>query len=64
MIIPDVNLLVFAYNAQAPHHAEARRWWHGLLNGEEPEGLPWAVSTRLCQDNYQSQGCRAWDGKT
>ena len=45
MIVPDVNLLVFAYNVQAPHHAAARHWWDGLLNGNEPVGLPWAVST-------------------
>ena len=45
MIVPDVNLLVFAYNAQAPRHAAVRHWWDGLLNGEEPVGLPWAVST-------------------
>ena len=24
MIVPDVNLLVYAYNSDAPHHAAAR----------------------------------------
>lgn len=44
MIIPDVNLLVYAYNADAPWHDEARRWWEELLSGDQPIGLPWAVT--------------------
>ena len=43
MIVPDLNLLVYAYNRDAPHHAAARRWWEELLNGDEPVRLPWAV---------------------
>ena len=45
MIVPDVNLLVYAYNAGAHQHIAARRWWDALLNGTEPVGLPWAVIT-------------------
>ncbi len=45
MIIPDLNLLVYAYNDGAPHHDSARRWWEGLINGEERVGVPWVVST-------------------
>lgn len=41
MIVPDVNLLVYAYNQDAPHHAEAKRWWEGLLNSDTPVALPW-----------------------
>ena len=44
MIIPDVNLLVYAYAGEVAQHARARVWWEGLLNGEEPVGLPWAVA--------------------
>lgn len=44
MIVPDVNLLVYAYNSGARQHTEARRWWEGLMDGEEPVGLPWVVS--------------------
>jgi hypothetical protein len=43
MIVPDINLLVYAYNSDAPDHPEAKAWWEGLLNGSEPVGLPWAV---------------------
>lgn len=41
MIIPDVNLLIYAHNDQAPHHSKAKEWWEGLLNGKTPVGLPW-----------------------
>jgi uncharacterized protein len=41
MIIPDVNLLIHAYNDQAPPHLPAREWWEQLLNGQTPVGLPW-----------------------
>ena len=43
MIIPDLNLLMYSYNRQAPHHAAARAWWEALLNGTEPVALPWVV---------------------
>lgn len=43
MIIPDVNLLIYAYNEAAKLHGPARTWWEGLLTSERPLGLPWAV---------------------
>lgn len=45
MIIPDLNLLVYAYNDGAPFHYAAKHWWEGLINGTERIGIPWAVST-------------------
>ena len=43
MIIPDVNLLVYAHNRAAQEHASARAWWEDLIEREQPVGLPWAV---------------------
>ncbi len=43
MILPDVNLLVHAYNAESPAHAQARAWWEELLNGARPVGLAWVA---------------------
>ena len=43
MIVPDVNLLIYAHNADAPRHEEARGWLQDTLNGSEAVGLPWAV---------------------
>ena len=45
MIIPDINLLVYAHNDQSLNHRAAAHWWEGILNGAESIGLPWAVST-------------------
>ena len=45
MIVPDINLLVHAYNDGAPHHEAARGWWEGLVNGTERVGVPWVVAT-------------------
>lgn len=44
MIIPDLNLLVYAIDAGFPQHAVARRWWQDCLNGDEPIGLCDVVS--------------------
>lgn len=43
MILPDVNLLLHAYNSWSPVHPAARAWWEDLLNGTESVGLPWAA---------------------
>ncbi len=44
MTLPDVNLLVYAYNSSIPQHERARRWWEDLMSGPGRVGLPWAVS--------------------
>ena len=43
MIVPDTNLLVFAYDLTATRHQRARRWWEESLSGDEPVGIPWIV---------------------
>ena len=43
MILPDVNLLVHAHNADSPVHDAARRWWDDLLAGTIGVGLAWVV---------------------
>lgn len=43
MTIPDVNLLIYAYDATCPHHRRARIWWEAVLSGGEPVGIPWIV---------------------
>jgi toxin-antitoxin system PIN domain toxin len=44
VILPDLNLVVYAHNADAPDHAASRAWWETLLNGTEPVAIPWAVA--------------------
>ena len=45
MIVPDANLLIYAYHEEDPSHRAALRWWHGLIAGSESVGIPWAVSS-------------------
>ena len=45
MIVPDLNLLIYAHDGRAPYHDSARRWWEGLINGVERVGIPWVVTT-------------------
>ena len=39
MIVPDANLLLYAYDAESPFHRKAARWWSELLSAVEPVGL-------------------------
>lgn len=41
MILPDVNVLLSAYNRDFPEHSGARDWWEATLNGRESVGLAW-----------------------
>jgi toxin-antitoxin system PIN domain toxin len=43
MIVPDTNLLIYAYDTTSPHHRKARKWWESALSGSEPVGIPWIV---------------------
>ena len=43
MIIPDINLLLYAYDSASPFHAKASAWWQACLSGAEPVGLPHVV---------------------
>ncbi len=39
MILPDINLLLYAYNQRSPFHERAARWWAAALSGSEVVGL-------------------------
>lgn len=43
MIVPDANLLLYAYDAASPFHSRARNWWAGCLSGTEAVGLTHAA---------------------
>ena len=43
MILPDINLLVYAHNLRSPCHEKARAWWQNLLEGSDGITLPWVV---------------------
>ncbi len=39
MIVPDANLLLYAYDSNSPFHERAKSWWQGCLSGREAIGL-------------------------
>lgn len=43
MIIPDVNLLIFAHNRDASNHEASKAWLLELMQSGKPVGLPWIV---------------------
>lgn len=43
MILPDINLLVYAHNLRAAKHEAALAWWNSCLGGRESVALAWVV---------------------
>ncbi len=39
MVVPDLNLLLYAYFSVFPMHVRAKSWWEGLVESGEPIGL-------------------------
>jgi len=39
VIVPDANLLLYAYDSTSPFHAPARDWWEACRSGTESVGL-------------------------
>ena len=44
MIVPDLNLLIYAVNEESVPHEAARLWWESVMNGTEEIGVPWVVT--------------------
>lgn len=41
MTLLDANVLIYAYNADAPEHPQMRAWLGDLFADTEPIGIPW-----------------------
>ena len=39
MVLPDVNILVYAYSASVPEHQRIRAWLEDVLNGDQAFGM-------------------------
>ncbi len=44
MIVPDINVLLYAADSTSTHHEAARSWWEQLLTKGDPVGMPWIVA--------------------
>jgi toxin-antitoxin system PIN domain toxin len=43
MIVPDVSVLLHAYNLSSSRHKEISLWWEATLSGRHPVGLVWTA---------------------
>ena len=64
MIIPDLNILIYAYNASAKEHAKAKAWWEQQIGSGELIGIPWVVllgflrilsGTKVVEEPYRTE---------
>ncbi len=44
MVIPDLNVLIYAHNSAMAEHKTAKAWWENTVNGAETVGFPWTVA--------------------
>jgi len=44
VILPDVNLLLYATDSTSAHHERAAAWWASCLGGTEIIGIPWVTT--------------------
>ena len=57
MTILDANILIYAYNEDAPQRRAAAEWIEQLFNGPEMIGLPWTTIWAFLRI---STNARAW----
>jgi hypothetical protein len=43
MLVPDVNVLLYATNRTSVHHAPCHQWLEDALDGDAPVGFSWQV---------------------
>jgi len=43
MIVPDANLLLYAYHPRAAQHEASKRWLEAVLSGPELVRFPWST---------------------
>ena len=58
MTVLDVNVLLYAYNADAPQQAAAARWLGELLESSETIAIPWITVWGFVRISTNS---RIWD---
>ena len=57
MLMPDLNVLLYAYDNLSPNHNEAANWWTTAVNDrEETIGIPWSVITGFIRLTTSGRG--------
>jgi hypothetical protein len=55
MIVPDANLLIYAYDSEAVQHGAARAWLEKVFSGSEVFGLPWQTISAFIRISTNSR---------
>jgi toxin-antitoxin system PIN domain toxin len=64
VIVPDANLLIYAYDGEAVQHRAARAWLQTVFSASEVVGLPWqtvsaflriTTNSRLTGDRFPTE---------
>ncbi|MEZ5402158.1 MAG: type II toxin-antitoxin system VapC family toxin [Bryobacteraceae bacterium] len=58
MILPDVNVLVHAYNTSYAQHEVFKEWLRDSLNGPRVVGLSWAAVLGFIRVSTNPHACR------
>lgn len=56
MIVPDVNLLLYAYNSSAREHASSAAWLEGVLNDSTTVGVAWITILGFLRISTSAKG--------
>jgi len=43
MILPDINILIYAHDSTSRNHEVARAWWQDTLRQPRPVGMAWTT---------------------
>lgn len=58
MKLPDVNVLLYAYDREAPQHAACSAWLEAAFNSEELVALPWLTLLAFVRITTNSKAYR------
>lgn len=59
MKLPDVNLLVYAYDLDSTHHSGAKRWFERELAGPDTMAFAWTVLLGFLRLITNARVCRS-----
>jgi len=55
MILPDVNVLIYAFRADSPRHAVYKKWLNGIVLGDERFGMSPLALSAVCRITTDSR---------
>ena len=57
MILPDVNVLIYAFRKDSPRHTEARAWLQAVIASDAHFGMSLLALSAMCSVNFAWLTC-------